>query len=197
MSEPPAVAGGPIASLADFQIVESYFTSVTGIEPDAAVLVIRFIDDRGYELAVDVEIHLGIADAYLELVGTGAGANRAARRPVDDLRFNAGFMQDDFVFGSVAVVDEKAIVLEASGFLFAVNHQSVARLGRIPINAAGSHSHGGIRVVIVLPIRPVHDDVSAFGGVHVILLVLILDVAVLRWTSAPLRFRKVVGIGSQ
>src|SRR5438874_539140 len=196
MSEPPAVAGGPIASLADFQIVESYFTSVTGIEPDAAVLVIRFIDDRGYELAVDVEIHLGIANAHFELVGTGAGANRAARRPVDDLRFNAGFMQDDFVFGSVAVGNKERVILETAGFLFAVNHQSVA-LGRIPINAAGPYSHGGILVVIVLPVRPVHDDVAAFGGVHVILLVFVLDVAILRWTSTPLLFRKVVSVGSQ
>src|SRR5690242_17466063 len=103
MSEPPAVAGGPIESLADFQIVESYFTHVTGVETDTAVLVIRFIDDRRYELAVDIEIHLGIADAHLELVGTGAGANRAARRPVDNLRFLAPSMQDDFVLGINAV----------------------------------------------------------------------------------------------
>src|SRR5436305_1855738 len=66
--------------LTDFQIVESYFTSVTGVEADSAAFVIRFIDDRRYELAVDVKIHLRIADAHLKLVGTGAGTNCAARR---------------------------------------------------------------------------------------------------------------------
>src|SRR6185437_2472353 len=111
------------------------------------------------------------------------------RRPVDDLRFNARFMQDDFVFGIVAVGNQEAVVLEVAGFLFAVDHQSVTRIGRIPISAAGSYSHGGILVVIVLSIRPVHDDVAAFGGVHVIFLVLVLDVAELRRTSAPLLFR--------
>src|ERR1051326_441634 len=106
-------------------------------------------------------------------------------------------MQDDLVFGIVAVGNQKAVILEVAGFLFAVHHQSVTRIRRIPINAAGSCSHGGILVVILFSVRPVHDDVATLGGVHVIFLVLILDVAVLRRTSAPLLFRKVVGIGSQ
>src|SRR5229473_3620929 len=95
------------ASFTDFKIVESHFAGVAGVKSHAPVLIIFGVGNRGNELSVDVKVELSIADSDLDLIRAGAGANRARRGPIADIGFVAALVQNDLVFWTVAVVDQK------------------------------------------------------------------------------------------
>ena len=94
-------------------------------------------------------------------------------------------MLDDFVFRIVAAIDEETVVLEFTVLLLAMYGQAVSGVGGIAVDAAQSDAHGRVFVVVFFAVGRVHNDVTTLRCVHMVFLVVIPNVAVLRWTNSP------------
>src|SRR5689334_2600164 len=116
---------------------------IAGIETHAASLKILIVDNRGYELSVDVKVELSIANSHFELVRRRATTNPAEGSPLDHRGIFAAPLIDDFVFRIVAAVDQKRVIFQLIVFHLAVHYQTIAGAGRNAIDAAGADSDGG------------------------------------------------------
>jgi len=103
-------------------------------------------------------------------------------------------VQYDLVLRILTVVDEKAVILEVIVFLLPVYSQTISGHGRIAINTPQSHPHRRVFVMVFRLVRGIHNDIATFGGVHMILLVVVPDSAVLRWANAPAFSREVISV---
>src|SRR6185295_4139690 len=98
---------------------------------------ISLVHDRGYELAVHIQIHLRATDAHLDLISQGPGTNGAARGPINDRGFFATSMQDNFIFRIWAVVDYERVVFEVVVLFLTVHGETVSESAGLHRCSAG------------------------------------------------------------